>query len=183
MAGLKPHPFNPQALRGVLLVILIAIMSGGAGLFYIGLNQLREYAVEVNHTAADAQASDTQVQSLQKLKDQLAKSQALVAKANQLFATPESYQSQAVTDINTYASVAGLTVTKTSFDVPTPGENPVVTVSLKAPVSYAKLINFLSGIEGNLPKMQVTSINLSHVNGGGSDSVAVDDIKIAIATR
>lgn len=182
MAKIK-QPFNPQALRGALLIILIAIMSGGAGLFYLGLNQVREYARQVNHSVADAQASDTQVQSLQKLKDELAQSQVLVAKANQMFATPESYQSQAVTDINTYAAAAGVTVTKTSFDVPSPGQNPSVTVGLKSPTSYSKLIQFLSGIEGNLPKMQVTSIGLSHVNGGGADSVAVDDIKIAIATR
>jgi hypothetical protein len=179
----KRQSFNPQALRGVLLVILIFIISGGAGLFYIGLNQVRDFAVEVNHTIVDAQASDTQVQRLQKLKGQLAQSESLIAKANQMFATPATYQAQAITDTRNYANAAGLTITKTNFDAQTPGTDPVMTVSLKTPVSYAKLIQFLDGIEGNVPKMQVSSIGINHLNGGGADSVTVDDIKITIATR
>jgi Tfp pilus assembly protein PilO len=181
MASIK-QPFNPQALRGLLVVVLIVIMSGGAGLFYIGLNQIREYALEVNHAAADATASNDQVQSLQALKGQLAQSQELIAKANQMFATPGNYQSQANTDIHTYANAAGLTVTKTSFEE-VPGADPIMTVSLKAPVSYSKLIHFLDGVEGNIPKMQVSAISINHVVNGNADSVAVDDIKLMIATR
>lgn len=182
MASIK-QPFNPQALRGALLIILIAIMSGGAGLFYIGLNQLHDYAVQVNNSAAEAQASDDRVQSLQSLKNQLSQSQALVTKANQMFATPESYQAQANNDVSKYASAAGITITKTTFEAAVAGGSPVMNVTIKSPTSYSKLIQFLNGIEGNLPKMQVTSIALSHPANGGADSVTVDDIKIAIATR
>ncbi|MFZ1301677.1 MAG: hypothetical protein WAQ27_03860 [Candidatus Microsaccharimonas sp.] len=176
-------PFGPQSLRAVLIVLLVIVVGGGGGLFYLGLEEVRKFAIEVNHSVADAEASGTQVQALQNLKGQLAESESLIAKANQIFATPENYQSQAITDIRNYANAAGLTVTKTSFEAQTPGVNPTMTVSLQAPVSYNKLIQFLNGIEGNIPKMQVSNIALGHQIGGGADSVTVDDIKITIATR
>ncbi len=177
------QPFSPQTLRGALVVLLILVIAGGAGLFYLGLNEIRTYAIEVNHSIADAEASNVQVQTLQSLKGQLTQSEALIAKANQMFAMRESYQTQAITDIRNYANTSGIALVKTSFDAPVPGVNPVMTVSLKAPVSYSKLIQFLDAIEGNIPKMQVSNIAISHVNAGNADSVTVDDIKITIATR
>jgi len=175
--------FKPQTLRAVLLVTLILVLAGGLGLFYIGLNEVRNFAMEVNHSVADAEASNGQVSALQALKGQISESEALIAKANQMFATPENYQNQAITDTRNYAAASGVAIAKISFDDSTAGINPVLTVSLKAPVPYAKLIQFLDNIESNIPKMQVSKIGISHTNGGGADSVTVDDIKITIATR
>jgi Tfp pilus assembly protein PilO len=175
--------FKPQALRTVLFVTFVIVIVGGLGLFYLGLSEVRKFAVEVNHSIADAAASNVQVQALQGLKSQLAQSEALIAKANQMFATPASYQNQAIADTRNYAIASGLTIEKISFDDVIAGSSPTMTVGLKAPVSYSKLIRFLDGIEGNVPKMQVSNIGINHVNGGGADSVAVDDIKITIATR
>jgi len=175
--------FKPQSLRAVLVVVLIIVIAGGLGLFYLGLNEVRTFAIEVNHSVADAEASNGQVQALQRLKGQLAQSETLIGKANQMFATPANYQNQAITDTRNYAAASGLSIAKIDFEPLVPGVNPTMTVSLKAPVSYNKLIHFLDNIEGNIPKMQVSSIGISHVNGGRSDSVTVDDIKIMIATR
>jgi len=175
--------FKPQSLRAVLLVTLVFVIAGGLGLFYLGLNEVRMFAVEVNHSIADAEASNGQVQALQGLKGQLTQSEALIAKANQMFATPANYQNQAISDTRNYAAASGVSIAKIDFGDVTPGVNPTMTVSLKAPVSYTKLIQFLDNIEGNIPKMQVSSIGISHVGGGRSDSVTVDDIKIMIATR
>lgn len=175
--------FTPQSLRTILFVALSLIILGGAGLFYLGLEDIRNYAVEVNHTVADAKASGTQVQELQSLKSQLTQSEQLITKANQMFATPANYQSQAISDLQKYAAISGVSITKTSFDADAAGPTRTMTVSLRSPVSYTGLIRFLDGIEGNLPKMQVSSINLSHVNGRGADVVNVDDIKLTIAVR
>ena len=175
--------FKPQTLRAILLVLLIIIIAGGLGLFYTGLNEVRKYAIEVNHSIADAEASNVEVQKLQVLKGQLAQSETLIAKANQMFATADSYQNQAITDTRNYANATGLSVAKINFDDVTPGSYPTMTVSLKAPVSYKKLVQFLNSIEGNIPKMQVSSIGIAHATGGSADSVTVNDIKITIATR
>lgn len=175
--------FKPQSLRTILFILLTVVIVGGLGLFYLGLSEIRNYAVEVNHTIADAEASKLQVQQLQALKSQLAQSEELIATANQTSATADSYQNQAIVDTRNYANASGLSIAKISFDDIVAGVNPTMTVSLKAPVSYSKLIKFLDGIEGNVPKMQVSNIGLNHVSSGGTDSVVVDDIKITIATR
>jgi len=175
--------FKPQSLRAVLLVVLVLVLAGGLGLFYLGLNEVRTFAVEVNHSIADAEASNGQVQALQSLRGQLTQSEALIAKANQMFATPANYQNQAITDTRNYAAAAGISIAKVDFDTVVAGVSPTMTVSLKAPVPYAKLIQFLDNIESNIPKMQVSSIGIAHVGGGNAGSVAVDDIKIMIATR
>jgi hypothetical protein len=177
------QPFKPQTLRAVLIVLLIAVLSLGAGVFYLGLKEVDDMALEVNHSIADAEASKLRIQKLQVLKNQLSQSDALVAKANQVFATPSTYESQALTDIRTYAAASGLTIEKTEFSPPQTGTNPSVTVNLASPVSYAKLINFLSNIESNMPKMQVINMSISRINGGNANLVTVDDMKIMIATR
>jgi len=174
---------KPQTLRAVLCVTLVIIIAGGLGLFYLGLNEVRKFAVEVNHSVTDAEASRVQVQALQGLKGQLAQSETLIAKANQMFATPDNYQNQAIADTRNYAAASGIAIAKISFDESIAGSNPTLSVSLRAPVPYDKLIQFLDGIEGNIPKMQVSKVGLNHVNGGNANSVAVDDIKITIATR
>jgi len=176
--------FSPQTLRGILIVVLIAIIAGGAGLFYTNLNDIRQFAIEVNHSVADADASTSQVQALQTLKGQAAQNDSLITKTNQIFAVATNYQNQASADIRNYAAAAGLKVTQINFEEPVAGTtNPIAVVSLKSPVSYNGLIQFLNAIEGNIPKMLVTNIGISHVDGGSADSVNVDDIKIMIAAK
>jgi len=175
--------FKPQTLRNILYVVFTLIVLGGAGLFYLGLQGLKEYAVEVNHSVADAEASGSQVQALQSLKGQLSQSQALIDKANQMFATPTNYQAQAISDIRTYAAKSGVAVSRTGFEEQTEGPTRTISVSLQSPVSYPRLIQFLDGIEGNIPKMQVSNISLSHVSGAGAGVVNVDEIKIKVSVR
>lgn len=175
--------FKPQTLRGILIFLLVVIVAGGGALFYLGLEKVREFSVEVNQSVTDAEASGGQVEKLQGLKGQLTQSESLITKADQMFATPDSYQTQAITDIRNYATAAGLSIARTSFDEQATGANPTVTVSLQNPVSYTRLIQFLDGIEGNIPKLQVSNIGVSRTNAGGADLVAVDDIKITIAIK
>ncbi len=175
--------FKPQSLRTILFVALLLIIVGGGGLFYLGIEDIRTYAIEVNHAVADAKASGTQVQELQALKGQLTQSEQLIGKAGQMFATPANYQSQAIGDLRNYAAASGVSITKTSFEPEVPGPTRTMTVSLQTPVSYTGLIKFLDGIEGNIPKMQISNISLSHVAGRGADVVNVEDIKLTIAVR
>jgi hypothetical protein len=175
--------FSPQALRAILLVLLIAAISGGAGLFYTEFSDVRDFAAEVNSTVATADASGVNLQKLQSLKSELAQNQTFTTKVNQLFVSPATYQSQATMDINNYAAAAGIRINPLTFEQNATDVYPVINVSLRNPVSYSKLIHFLDNIEGNVPKMQVTNIAISHVRNGTADSVTVDTLKIMIATR
>lgn len=175
--------FKPQNLRSILIVLLALVVLAGAGVFYLGLNFVRDYAIEVNHRLEDAEASGKQIESLQALKAQLSESNSLIEKANALFATPANYQTQALTDIKNYADAAGIAVAGTTFSDTSANGVHGITVTLKQPVAYSKLIHFLDAVESNLPKMQVTSIELGRVEDGNADSVKTGEIKIDISVR
>ncbi len=180
---MKPKKqFRPADLRTLLTVLLVIITLGGGALFYYGLTLVSDYAVTVDQKSVDAEASGKQIQELQLLKGQLAQSNSLVEKANQLFATPGNYQTQVLNDIRSYADTAGLSIVNTSFSDPSTGSSYAITVSFENPVSYSGLIAFLNNVEGNLPKLQVSKISLGYGNDG-ADSVKVNDIIIDIAVR
>lgn len=176
----KDRRFKAQNLRSLLSLLFVIVLLAGGALFYLGLNEVRDYSKEVNQQIANAEASEKKVTQLQNLKNRLAESNQLVDKANQLFSTPNNYQARALADIERYASVAGLSTTGTSFG---DQASTTVTVKFQSPVSYRKLLTFLSLVESNLPKMQVTSINLGYPDDGNPENVRVGDIKINVSVR
>lgn len=181
---MKPKKqFRPQNLRTILAFLMVVIVVGGGAVFYWGVGLVREYAVSVEQRLADAKASEQQLRGLQTLKSQLAQSDSLVDKANQLFATPETYQQKALGDIKKYADAAGLDIANTSFGDPATDGAYSIAVTLREPVAYSKLVKFLATMESNLPKLQVNSISLGRVEGGSGDSVKTGDIKINISVR
>jgi hypothetical protein len=173
---------KPQGVRVLLSIILTLVIAGGGAVFYFGLTMVQEYSVEVNNRLVDAEASGAQIQQLQSLRQQIAQNESLIAKADRVFATPANYQAQALVDLRAYANQTGLSIRSTDFDDPSTGTYSV-TVRLNSPVSYPELIQFITLIEGNLPKMQVASIDLEQVQGGDATSVDVGDIKINISVR
>ena len=177
----QDRQFKPKTLRTILATLLFIIPIGAAATFYWGLSQVREYSIKVSHRLVDADASGEQIQGLQTLKTQLDQSSSLIEKANQVFVTPDTYQSRALSDVQNYAAAAGLSIAKAVADTST-GTHAIV-VTLKEPVTFSQLITFLNDIEGNLPKLQVSSITLGHVNGGSATSVSVSDIKIDVSVR
>ncbi len=181
---MKPKKqFKPQNLRAILATLFVILLIGGGAGFYWGLGQVSEYSEQVNQKLADAEASGEQIGSLQVLKGQLTQSNNLIEKANQLFATPATYQAQVLRDLKNYADAAGLSISNTAFS--SPGETGIysISITLKQPVSYTKLITFLNNVESNLPKLQVSSIALGRPANGGPDSVKTGDIKIDISVR
>ena len=177
--------FGPKDLRIVLVASQILILIIGALGFYWGLGVIRSYSIEMNQQLVDAEASGKQVEQLQALKSYLTQSASLVEKANLLFTTPNNYQSQVLSDVKNYATRAGLTITSTRFTDASQGVTTgtySMEVNFKQPVSYTKLITFLNGVEGNLPKLQISSISLSR-GIAGADSVTVGKITIDVAVR
>jgi hypothetical protein len=175
--------------KGLTALLIIMILGAGAG-FYYGLEQIRAFSIEVRHTAADANASADAIDELQKLKQALAERESLVAKANQVFATESNFQSQALKDIQKYASAIGLTISNTNFEVEkgaitTPSSllGKPFSITVQSPVSYKKFLQLLDAIEGNVPKMQIASIEVSRPDKNDSDQVKTGNVKIVIATR
>lgn len=176
---MKPKKqFKPQNLRAILTTLLVVLVVGGGGLFYYGLTLVQEYSVDVNHRLADATASGEQISQLQTLKTQLSQSNSLIEKANQLFVNPSTYQGQMLNDVKNYADAAGLGLAATSFEDPATTGTYTMKLTLRQPVSYSGLINFLNNIESNLPKLQVSSIELKYANVKDPNSIGTGEIKI-----
>jgi len=191
---MKKSSLTATSLRSLLFFLMVLTVGGVVAGFYFGLERVKEHAVEVSHTVADADASGKRVDELQRLKVALAQSESLVEKANKIFTTEDQYQSQALKDVQKYANDTGITISNTTFDTgtvtpdesdptqPTSSSHSIV-LTLDSPVSYAKLIQFLTLVEGNLPKMQVTSIDLQRPGSVSGDNVTTDTITIAISAR
>lgn len=179
---IKGRPFTATQLRLLLSVSMFAIAAlAGVGFVFVN-SQLKEYAIQVSHVAADANASRDNLQNLQTIEKQLEEDQGIVQKTNSIVAESQSYQyqDQIITDINNYASRAGIGITDINFSsqtsstttpgASTPTPQPVVpsgvksssvAITLKNPVNYENLLRLLRSIEQNLTKMQVSRINLS----------------------
>lgn len=185
---------NATMMRNVLAFLLVIVILGSATGFYFGLQIIKAYAIVVTHTAADSSASDKNIEQLGQLKKQLVAGQALVTKADALFSTPDTYQTQALKDISKYAAQTGVTIS--SIDSAKPpvtggatapptasptGYSEIITV--QSPVSYAKFLRFIDAIEGNLPKMQITGITVGRPKQISGDLIMTDKITITVSVR
>lgn len=178
---MKQSSMKATSLRSLLLFLVVLVIGAIAAGFYYGLERVKQYAVEVSHTNADARAAEQQVGELQKLKTTLSNSEELVRKANQLFATESNYQTRAIQDVQRYASRADITITDTNFPDEQQGSGShTLVIRIESPTSYTNFIRFLESIESNLPKMQVTGIT---VNRASEDTINVEDINIQVFTR
>ncbi len=199
---MKKSKMTATKLRGLLvtLVIILALLVGVG--FYFTQMQLKRFAIDVSHTIADSKATAENVQSLQKVQEELSDQQGAQAKASAIASTRDGYQTQVINDIDTYANLTGVEIQNYAFAAPattattaatTPAASAsalssafqTVTVSLVSPVSYTRLLKFITAIEHNLPKMQIATINLSRspTAGASSDMVTTDTLTIAVYTQ
>ncbi len=196
----KGRPFTATQLRLILSLSMFAIVMLTAVGFYFVNSHLKTYALDVSHVVVDANASRDNLQNLQKIEKQLKESQDIVQKTNNIVAESQSYQyqDQIITDINGYATRAGISITDINFSAqsttttptanatpaaPTPSgvKSTSVAITLKNPVNYDNLLRFLKSIEQNLTKMQVSRINLS--KDTSSSGVTSDILTLQVYVR
>jgi hypothetical protein len=179
---MKKGTLTATRLR-LALGISLLLIEVLASLFIAKANQdLNDYAMQVSRVAADAAASKGNIKNLQKIQQELLANKDTVERANDIVADSQSYQyqNQIITDINDYANRAGITVTNMDFTaantdtpavtpttpstapaVPTGVKSTSVSVTIKNPVVYEKLLRFIKSIEQNLTKMQISRIGFS----------------------
>lgn len=197
---IKWHSLTATQLRMILSLSLFVITILAATGFYFVNSHLKTYAVEVSHVVVDANASRDNLQNLQKIEKQLNEDQDVVQKTNNIVAESQSYQyqDQIITDINDYATRAGIGITDINFSTtanttqtaaPTTPTTPVpsgvkstsVAITLKNPINYDSLLRFLKSIEQNLTKMQVSRVNLS--KDTSSNGVTSDILTLQVYVR
>lgn len=186
---MKKSTMSAVVLRRALATsIVFLIILAGVG-FYFAQGWLHTFATSVSHTVADSKMSDSSLQSLSKLQKELEAQQEIIAKTNAITTSSASYQTQSVQDLIAYAGLTGMTISDYTFPLTaaaTPAAAAVpttqVTIKLTSPISYTNLLQFMSAIEGNLPKMQITSVNLGRVVGDNT-TIKIDQLTIAVYTR
>lgn len=182
------------SLRNILifLVLLTIVIAGGS--FYFGRQWLHDYAVTVNHEVAEATNSNSDVSTLKKLQKEIEQQQTIIGKTQTLFSDQSNYQTQVVQDVSRYAAQLGMPTPNFTFQssastpsagspqTSTPATAPgnTVTVTIESPIAYTTLLKFISAIEQNLPKMQLTGINIGRSDGG---MVTTDALTIQVFSR
>jgi hypothetical protein len=203
---MKKNELIPTKLRMILSISLFLIAGIGAGLFYVANNELTSVAIDVSRAVSKANASSNNIQSLRTVQNELAKQKDAIARANNIAADSQSYnyQNQIISDLNTYAGRAGIGITNidfsgaggaTSSTSPTqvaPGvamtapsglRTATVSVTLKNPVNYTRLLSFFNMIEQSVPKLQISKVNLTKSTDGGADSISSDVLTIEVYIR
>lgn len=182
----KSNKSGATTLQHTLSVLLVIVVLGAIAGFYAGLQMIKDYSLEVTHTTADANASGKNIEELGALKQQLADGKVLVEKANKLFSTPETYQTQALKDISKYADATGVkiaSIDSTTGATGAVGAEHSEVITLQNPVSYTSFLKFIDAIEGNLPKMQITGITIGRTANGAAGQITTGKITIAVSTR
>lgn len=195
-------PLTPTRLRQILigLLFLIAVACGGS--FYLAISMLNTMSIDVSHSTSDALASNDNIETLKKLKQQLDAQKPIIERADAVLVDTSSYtyQNQIINTLNTYAARWGITLSNITFGSTAPSTAPTksaapsepasaasskkvdISVTVKSPTNYFNLLNFLNSINHNLTKMEVGSINLTKGNADGSD-VSSDVINISVYKR
>lgn len=185
-------------LRNGLIAIVLILFAAGGGGFYLAYNGLADYAQEVADSIAQADASKQTASSLSNLKIALLQQQDIATLAGNLYTPSSTWQAQAIKDIGTYAAASGIsisdykigqqadtTTTTTPSTNPTPAPNSntsqQLTIQLTAPVSYRGLLNFVTNIQNNVPKMQVLGLDLARTTN--AETIAISSITIGVYTR
>jgi hypothetical protein len=196
---MKKSRLSASSLRIILTVCIFLMVALTAVGFYFAQNWLRTLAIDASHTVADSTTSGDNIQSLQKLQQELEAKQSINVKVNSLITNSQEYQNQAIRDVKKYASDSGITISNYGFGgaaaaapvattpgakaaAVTPTTNPTITLKIDSPLSYERLLKFMNLIENNLPKMQISNITLTRV-GSGSDTIAADTLTVEVYTQ
>lgn len=194
---------TPVTLRIVLIAALLLLTVIGTGLFMVGYGKVKEYAADAQKTADEASTSNSSIQDLIATKKELEQDADTVDRAAQLVAQSQAYkyQDQIITDIDRFTSEAGLSVTNISFAdtkttsvasttttppvaggtaggtaAPAGVKSITATVTLKNPVDYEKMLNFVHLIEQSLFRMQISQISLSRSTDASNPNLVSSDV-------
>lgn len=203
---MKNIKLTAVSLRLILSVTLFVIAGLIIAAVWLSTSKLKEYATQVNQISSEATASQDSVQTLQKTKQELDAQKDIVAKAASIVADSQGYkyQDQIIKDLNAYASASGLTITNFSFastaatpaapaapaasggaaattpaaTVPSGVKSTSASITLKAPINYVNLLQFIHSIEQNLTKMQISRVSLT--KGATPSEVNTDTLEIQV---
>lgn len=185
-----------KRLRIVLIAAMIVVILAVGGGFFFAHKSLLGYAKTISQLNADADTGDQSIATLRSLEEKLDSEQDSIDAAKSVISDSSSFATTVYQDINRIAGESGVTIASFEFvnssstTTPAAGQaapttpattttpaapaattpsgvsQKAVTVTLASPVSYDKLMTFISKIEANDLKLQIASVKLTKEAGG-----------------
>ena len=200
---------TPTRVRLILISLLVVLSGAGIGVFVMGYRILTYFSNSSKSLTQEAQASNSSLQDLITTKAELEKNSDIVDRASRIVAQSRSYEYQDIANnvLPAYASQAGLTITSISFASSQPTasgttavaaaapsaagaaapagiKSMTITVAIKNPVEYTRMLNFIHYIEQSLFTMHIKQVTLSKASGSkDGNQVSSDILTIEVYVR
>ena len=192
---------NASIARIVLSLLLLIILSAMVGLVIFAYSFLSKTSEEVGKMQTEATAVDAKIQSLLASKSQLDRNSDTVKKAKNIVSESKlyQYQNQIIQDLNTYADRAGIPIKSFSFQneptasaktaasskqtsaSPAGVKSIFVSIQLGDHIDYTKFLHFLSLIEKNVTRMQLSGVSISR--GANNHEISIQSLEVKVYTR
>ena len=192
---------NASIARIVLSLLLLIILSAMVGLVIFAYSFLSKTSEEVGKMQTEAIAVDAKIQSLLASKSQLDRNSDTVKKAKNIVSESKlyQYQNQIIKDLNTYADRAGIPIKALSFQnepttsakttksskrtpaSPAGVKSTFVSIQLGDPIDYTKFLHFLSLIEKNVTRMQLSGVSVTR--GANNHEISIQSLEVKVYTR
>ena len=192
---------NASIARIVLSLLLLIILSAMVGLVIFAYSFLSKTSEEVGKMQTEAIAVDAKIQSLLTSKSQLDRNSDTVKKAKNIVSESKlyQYQNQIIQDLNTYADRAGIPIKAFSFQnepttsaktatsskrtpaSPAGVKSTFVSIQLGDHIDYTKFLHFLSLIEKNVTRMQLSGVSISR--GANNHEISIQSLEVKVYTR
>ena len=192
---------NASIARIVLSLLLLIILSAMVGLVIFAYSFLSKTSEEVGKMQTEAAAVDAKIQSLLASKSQLDRNSDTVKKAKNIVSESKlyQYQNQIIQDLNTYADRAGIPIKSFSFQneptvsaktatsskqtstSPAGVKSTFVSIQLGDHIDYTKFLHFLSLIEKNVTRMQLSGVSISR--GVNNHEISIQSLEVKVYTR
>ena len=192
---------NASIARIVLSLLLLIILSAMVGLVIFAYSFLSKTSEEVGKMQTEAIAVDAKIQSLLASKSQLDRNSDTVKKAKNIVSESKlyQYQNQIIQDLNTYADRAGIPIKSFTFQnepttsaktatsskqistSPAGVKSTFVSIQLGDHIDYTKFLHFLSLIEKNVTRMQLSGVSISR--GANNHEISIQSLEVKVYTR
>jgi hypothetical protein len=181
---MKKNSLQATSLRNVLTFLIIILLTASIAGFYFAQDWLNNMSNDISKNSTSTSSNDSSPQTLINIQTEISKNKAAAEKAKSVLSTSSDYKNQMAKDIRAYASNVGIAIKDVSTSQPAQTSSMgsgiqvgYAVVTFVNPVSIQNLLLFFKGIESNLPKMQVTAIDLSR-DQGSNGVVSVKPITI-----
>ena len=192
---------NASIARIILSLLLLIILSAMVGLVIFAYSFLSKTSEEVGKMQTEATAVDAKIQSLLASKSQLDRNSDTVKKAKNIVSESKlyQYQNQIIQDLNTYADRAGIPIKSFSFQnepttsaktatsskqtstSPAGVKSTFVSIQLGDHIDYTKFLHFLSLIEKNVTRKQLSGVSISR--GANNHEISIQSLEVKVYTR